>query len=89
MSYTMQDFTREYLREKLGQLSSADRKQLLRSLPPEDRREVLRASSPEERLAGLPPEERLAGLSPQQIRRYLDQLTASRPSRPRKLRRKK
>jgi hypothetical protein len=77
MSYTMQDFTRDYLREKLGQLSSADRKQLLRSLPPE------------ERLAGLPPEQRLAGLSPQQIRRYLDQLTAGRPSRPRKPRRRK
>jgi hypothetical protein len=68
MSYTMQDFTRDYLREKLEQLSSKDRKQLLRSLPPE---------------------ERLAGLSSQQIRRYLDQLSAGRPSKPRKPRRKK
>jgi hypothetical protein len=110
MSYTMQDFTRDYLREKLEQLSSKDRKQLLRSLTPEhrreilqaaspeERREILEASSPEERLAGLPPEERLAGLapeerlaglSPQQIRRYLDQLSPGRPSKPRKPQRKK
>jgi hypothetical protein len=47
-------------------LSSKDRKQLLRSLPPEER---LAAS--------------------QQIRRYLDQLSAGRPSKPRKPRRKK
>jgi hypothetical protein len=30
-------------------------------------------------LAGLPLEERLAGLSPEQIRQYLDRLSADRP----------
>jgi hypothetical protein len=87
--FRSRDFTRDYLREKLGQLSSRDRKQLLRSLPPADRREILQAASVAERLAGLPPEERSTGLSPQQIRRYLDQLGTGQPSRPRKPRRKK
>jgi hypothetical protein len=37
MSYAIQDFTRDCFREKLEQLSSADRKRLLRSLPQEER----------------------------------------------------
>jgi hypothetical protein len=49
-------------------------------LTPEEQQEVLQA---------LPPEKRLAGLSAEQIRQYLDQLTAGRPARPRKPRRKK
>ncbi len=44
---------------------------------------------PERRLAGMPPEERLAGLSAEQIRQYLERLTARRPTAPRKPRRKK
>jgi hypothetical protein len=43
----------------------------------------------QEVLQSLPPEKRLAGLSPEQIRQYLDQLTAGRPAAPRKPRRKK
>jgi hypothetical protein len=70
----------------------------LQALSPERRREVLDLLSPEQRLAGLPPEKRLAGLPPEarlaglsadQIQRYLDQLKANRPSRPRKPRRLK
>jgi hypothetical protein len=52
-------------------------------LTPQEREEVLRS---------LPLEERLAGLSSEQleqIRQYLDQLTAGRPAKPRKSRRKK
>jgi len=49
-------------------------------LTPEEQREALQ---------GLPPEQRMAGLSPQQIRQYLDRLTAGRPGAPRKPRRKK
>ena len=52
----------------------------LERLPPERRREVLES---------LPPEERLSGLSAEQIRQYLDRLTAGRPPQPRKPRRKK
>src|SRR5439155_16421329 len=49
-------------------------------LTPEERREVLQS---------LPPEEILAGLSAEQIRQHLDQLTAARPGKPRKPRRKR
>jgi len=49
-------------------------------LTPEERAEVLQA---------LPPEERLAGLSADEIRQYLERLSAERPARPRKPRRKK
>ena len=49
-------------------------------LTPEEKEEVLRS---------LPPEMRLAGLSEQQIKRYLHQLAAGHPAKPRKPRRKK
>jgi hypothetical protein len=68
VSFTMEDFNRQYTKEHFPQLT------------PKEREEVLRA---------LPPEERLAGLSEEQIRQYLDRLTAGRPATPRKSRRKK
>jgi hypothetical protein len=77
MSFTMEDFNRQYIKERF------------RRLTPQERLEVLRSLPLEERLAGLAPEERLAGLSEEQIREYLDQLTAGRPAAPRKPRRKK
>src|SRR5262245_13746496 len=49
-------------------------------LTPEEQQEVLQA---------LPPEKRLAGLSAEQIRQYLDRLSAERPASPRKPRRRK
>jgi len=49
-------------------------------MPPEERREVLRS---------LAPEELLGALSAEQIREYLDQLTAGRPEQSRRSRRKK
>jgi hypothetical protein len=55
-------------------------KQYFPRLTPEERAEVLQA---------LPPEERLAGLSAEQIRQYLDRLSAGRPAAARKPRRKK
>ncbi len=77
MSYTMQDFKRDFFKEHLANLTPQEREEVLRSLPAE------------ERLAGLPPEERLAGLSAEQIRHYLEQLTAGRPVRPKKPRQKR
>jgi hypothetical protein len=68
MSFTMEDFNRQYIKEHFAQLTPEEREQVLRSLPPE---------------------ERLAGLSPEQIRKYLDRLTAGRPGAGRKARRKK
>ena len=77
VSFTMEDFNRQYIKEHFPQLT------------PEEQEEVLRALPPERRLAGLPPEQRLAGLSAEQIRQYLDRLTAGRRAAPRKPRRKK
>jgi hypothetical protein len=68
MSYTMEDFKRDYIKEHLAQLT------------PQEREEVLRS---------LPAEERLAGLSAEEIRQYLDRLTARRPAASRKPRRQK
>jgi hypothetical protein len=68
VSFTMEDFNRQYIKEHFAQLT------------PEEREEVLKS---------LPPEERLAGLSAEQVRQYLDRLTAGRPAAPRKPRQKR
>jgi Mg/Co/Ni transporter MgtE len=80
MAFTMEDFNRQYIKEHFARLTPKERKEVLQALPPEERKEVLQA---------LPPEERLAGLSPEQIRQYLDQMTAGSPAQPHKPRRKK
>jgi hypothetical protein len=77
VSFTMEDFNRQYIKEHFPQLTPKEQEEVLQSLPAE------------RRLAGLPPEQRLAGLSADQIRQYLDQLTAGRPAAPRRPRRKK
>jgi hypothetical protein len=73
----MEDFRRDFVKEHFPELTPEEQEEVLRSLPPETR------------LAGLPPELRLAGLSAEQIRQYLDRLTAGRPAPARKPRRKK
>jgi hypothetical protein len=78
--YTMEDFRRDFAKEQFRKLTPEQRRQALESLPPEERQEMLRT---------LPPEWRLAGLSPEEIRQYLDRLTAEKPAGPRKPRRKK
>jgi len=80
MSFTMEDFQRWYAREYFARLTPEEQGEALQSLPPERQQEVLQS---------LPPEKRLAGLSPEQIRQYLDQLTAGKPAGPHKPRRKK
>jgi hypothetical protein len=89
MSFTMEDFQRQYSKEHFTQLTSEEQREALERLSPEQRREILQSLPAEERLAGVPPEQRLAGLSEEQIRRYLDQLTTRRTDKPRKPRRKK
>jgi hypothetical protein len=89
MSFTMEDFRRQYAKEHFALLTPEEQREALERLSPEQRREVLQALPPEERLAGLSPEERLADLSPEQIRQYLDRLTTGRPAAARKPRRKK
>lgn len=76
----------------LESLNLEERGALLQSLPPETQAELLQALPPKmqaELLQALPPEKRLAGLSEEQIRQYLDRLTARRPAKPRTPRRKK
>jgi hypothetical protein len=92
MPFTWEDFERWYVKDHFVQLTPEERREVLQALPPEERREVLQSLPPEKRrevLQGLPAEERLAGLSAEQIRQYLDQLTAGRPTEPRQPRRKR
>jgi hypothetical protein len=92
MAFTMEDFKRQYVKEHFPRLAPEEQEEVLRSLPPEKRREVLQSLPPEERrevLQSLPPEELLGALSAEQIRAYLDRLTAGRPAQPGKPRRKK
>jgi hypothetical protein len=90
MSFTMEDFNRQYAKEHFARLTPQEQREALERLSPEQRREVLEALPPEERLAGLSPEERLAGLSEDQVRQLLDQLTArAAPQTRSKSRRKK
>jgi hypothetical protein len=80
MPFTMEDFERWYFMEHFPMLTNQELREALARLPVERRRELMESLPPEERLAGLPPEE---------IQRYLDQLQASSPAKPRKPRRKK
>jgi hypothetical protein len=80
MSYTMEDFRRDYAKEHFARLTPQEQREALERLSPEQRREVLQA---------LPPEDRLAGLSEEQLRQFLDQLAARRAAQPRKPRRKR
>ncbi len=57
MSFTMEDFQRQYAKEHFAQLTPEERKEALQALSPDERKEVLQALSPEERLAGLSAEE--------------------------------
>ncbi len=80
MPYTMEDFRHDFVKEHFVRLTPEEQREAMERLSPEQRREVVKL---------LPPEERLAGLSEEQIRQYLERLTAGRPSGPRRPKRKK
>jgi hypothetical protein len=80
MSFTMEDFNRQYIKEHFAQLTLEEQREALERLSAEDRRELL---------LGLPPEERLVGLSEAQVRQLLDQLAGGGRGQPRKPRRKR
>ena len=87
MPYTMEDFRRQFVMEHFAQLTPQEQRKAFERLSSEDRREVLRALPVEERreiLQSLSPEERLADLSTEQIRQYLAQRAAGKPTGPRK-----
>ncbi len=80
VTFTMEDFNRQYVKEHFARLTPEERREALESLPPQERREVLRS---------LPADELLAVLSAEQIRQHLEQRSAGRPAQPRKPRRKR
>jgi hypothetical protein len=89
MTYTMEDFRRDYSKKHFHLLTPQEQREALELLSPEQRRELLETLPPEERLAGLPPEQRLAGMTEEQIRRYLEQLAPPASSGPRRKPRRK
>jgi hypothetical protein len=91
MSYTMHDFLRDFIKEHFAKLTPEEQREALQSLSPEVQREALERLSPKQRrevLQALPAEERLAGLPEEQIRQYLERLTAGRPAQPRRRRKR-
>ena len=79
MSYTMEDFQRQYAKDHFARLTPEEQREALELLTPERRREVLKA---------LPAEDLWAALSAEQVQ-HLQQQTADRPAEPRKRKRKK
>ncbi len=53
MSFTMEDFNRQYTMEHFPRLTPEEQRKALERLSPEQRREVLQALPPEDRLADL------------------------------------
>jgi hypothetical protein len=78
--FTWEDFEREYTKRHFPMLTTEQQREAFEALPPEKQQQVLQT---------LPPERLLGALSAEQIREYLDRLTAGRPAAPRKPRRKK
>jgi hypothetical protein len=67
LTFTMEDFNRQYIKEHFALLTPEDQREALERLSPEHRRELLQV---------LLQKERLAGLSEEQVRQLLDQLAA-------------
>jgi hypothetical protein len=91
MSYTMHDFLRDFIKEHFAKLTPEEQQEALRTLSPEVQREALERLPPKQRrevLQALPAEERLEGLPEEQIRQYLERLTAGRSAQPRKRRKR-
>ncbi len=87
MTYTMEDFMRQFVKEHFAQLSPEEQREALERLSPERRRQYIK-----EHFALLSPEEQreaLEGLSEEQLRQLLDRPAEGRTPRPRKSRRKK
>jgi hypothetical protein len=92
VSFTMEDFNRQYIKEHFARLTPQERREALQSLPVQEQQDVFQALPPEKQqevLQALPMERRLAGLSAAEISQYLERLAASHPSAPRKPRRKR
>jgi hypothetical protein len=80
MSFTMDDFRRQYVKEHFRLLTPEERREALASLAPDERRGLLQ---------WLPVEELLTHLSAEHTQQLRDRLVPSRPARPRKPRRQR
>jgi hypothetical protein len=80
MTYTMEDFLHDYIKERFPRLTTQEQREALERLSEEQRRQLLES---------LPPEQRLAGMTEEQIRRYLEQLTSPASPGPRRKPRRK
>jgi hypothetical protein len=80
VSYTMDDFIHDYVKEHFPELTLQEQRQALERLSPQDLWELLQA---------LPLEARLACLSEAQVRQLRDRLGAGRATQPRKPGRKR
>jgi hypothetical protein len=79
VSFTMEDFNRQYVKQHFRKLTPAERREALESLAPDERREVLRS---------LPVAELLTLLSAEQVQQLREQLLAGQSPQPRKSKRK-
>ena len=75
VSFTMEDFNRQYIKEHFAQLTPEEQREALQALPPQKRKEVLQA---------LRVEELVTFLSTEQVQQLRDQLLSSRAPQPRK-----
>jgi len=80
VSFTMEDFKRQYVKQHFKDLTPAERREAIESLNPDERRQMLQS---------LPVDELLTLLTPEQVQRLRDQPTESSPVRPRKPRKQK
>jgi hypothetical protein len=64
MSYTMEDFKRQYIKEHFAQLTSEEQREVLRSLPPEKLLGVLTAEQIREYLDRVTSERPAASRKP-------------------------
>jgi hypothetical protein len=82
VSYTMEDFPRDFIKEHVPNATPKEQEDLLRAWPAA--RRLFFNLPPEVRLGGLPPEARLVGLNLEQLqelRRFLDRVITSLEAR--------
>jgi hypothetical protein len=80
MSFTMEDFQRQYAKEHFPRLTTEEQREALEKLPAQDRRKLMQS---------LPAEELLKLLSAEQIKQLREELSAEESAQRRKPRRKK
>ncbi len=89
MSYTMEDFQRDYAKNRFKDLTPREQAEALRRVGADKLSEALQGVPLEVRLAGLAPEDLLAALPLEQIKQYLNRQTEEAAPKKRAPRRKK